>query len=147
MFHPQQNIHRLNVCILHSLHYIYIPSIHHKVLISLKFFLLPEYLVYQGATMYIPRLWFYMIGNCITQFICIRSVFVLTTEFSSLSVTMVVTLRKFVSLMISIFFFQNPFTVYHWVATALVFTGTFIFLDLHNRLLQIWTPEKEKKEQ
>lgn len=106
-----------------------------------------EYLVYQGATMYIPRLWFYMIGNCITQFICIRSVFVLTTEFSSLSVTMVVTLRKFVSLMISIFFFQNPFTVYHWVATALVFTGTFIFLDLHNRLLQIWTPEKEKKEQ
>ena len=69
----------------------------------------------------------------------------LTTEFSSLSVTLVVTLRKFVSLMISIFFFKNPFTVYHWISTVLVFSGTFIFLDLHNRLLQIWTPEKEEK--
>ena len=103
--------------------------------------------MYQGVTLYIPRLWFYVIGNCITQFICIRSVFVLTTEFSSLSVTLVVTLRKFLSLMVSIFFFQNPFTLYHWIATALVFAGTFIFLDLHNRLLEIWKPIEKEKEQ
>jgi UDP-xylose/UDP-N-acetylglucosamine transporter B4 len=125
------------------------PFLYNSMLISVKIFLLPEYLVFQGVTIYIPKLWFYMIGNCITQFICIRSVFVLTTEFSSLTVTMVVTLRKFVSLMISIFFFKNPFTLYHWIATALVFSGTFIFLDLHNRFLAIWTsePEGEKKTQ
>ena len=122
-----------------SLHY-------HFVDLLLQLFL-SDYLIYQGVTLYIPRLWFYVIGNCITQFICIRSVFVLTTEFSSLSVTLVVTLRKFLSLMVSIFFFQNPFTLYHWIATVLVFTGTFIFLDLHTRLMEIWRPEEKKKEQ
>jgi UDP-xylose/UDP-N-acetylglucosamine transporter B4 len=49
--------------------------------------------------------------------------------------------------MVSIFFFQNPFTLYHWIATALVFAGTFIFLDLHNRLLEIWKPIEKEKEQ
>ncbi|XP_028398390.1 UDP-xylose and UDP-N-acetylglucosamine transporter-like [Dendronephthya gigantea] len=108
-----------------------------------------DYLVFQGITINIPRLWFYIIGNCVTQFICIRSVFVLTTEFTSLSVTLVVTLRKFISIMVSVFFFKNSFTIYHWIATALVFSGTFMFLDLHNRLLQIWTSETkdEKKTQ
>lgn len=72
----------------------------------------------------------------------------LTTEFSSLTVTLVVTLRKFVSLLISIFFFKNPFTKYHWIATFLVFGGTFLFLDLHNKFLEVFAlrKETEKKE-
>lgn len=121
----------------------------HQALACLNFILLSDYLVFQGITINIPRLWFYIIGNCVTQFICIRSVFVLTTEFTSLSVTLVVTLRKFISIMVSVFFFKNPFTLYHWIATVLVFTGTFIFLDLHNRLLQMWIsePKDEKKAQ
>lgn len=77
-----------------------------------------------------PILWIYLIADVLTQYLCISSVFVLTTECTSLTVTLVVTLRKFVSLLISIVYFQNPFTAYHWFGTALVFVGTIIFTEL-----------------
>lgn len=78
----------------------------------------------------IPISWIYLIANCLTQYVCISSVFVLTTECSSLTVTLVVTLRKFVSLLISIVYFNNPFTIYHWIGTTLVFVGTLIFTEM-----------------
>ena len=42
----------------------------------------------------IPKLLLYLIGNTLTQYICISAVFILTTECASLTVTLVVTLRK-----------------------------------------------------
>ncbi|KAH7938256.1 hypothetical protein HPB49_021986 [Dermacentor silvarum] len=75
----------------------------------------------------IPRSWVYLLLNVITQYVCIRSVYVLTTECSSLTVTLVITLRKFVSLLLSIYCFQNPFTLTHWFGTVLVFAGTLLF--------------------
>lgn len=78
----------------------------------------------------IPILWLYLIANCLTQYICISSVFVLTTECSSLTVTFVVTLRKFISLLFSIVYFNNAFTIYHWIGTVLVFLGTMIFTEM-----------------
>lgn len=77
----------------------------------------------------IPILWIYLILNSLTQYLCISSVFVLTTECTSLTVTLVVTLRKFISLIFSIIYFNNPFTIYHWVGTSLVFLGTMIFTE------------------
>lgn len=77
-----------------------------------------------------PILWIYLIADTLTQYLCISSVFVLTTECTSLTVTLVVTLRKFISLLISIVYFQNPFTIYHWLGTVLVFVGTIIFTEL-----------------
>ncbi|CAH1784512.1 unnamed protein product [Owenia fusiformis] len=77
----------------------------------------------------IPCLWLYLAGNVITQYICIRSVFILTTECQSLTVTLVVTLRKFVSLIFSIMYFKNPFTTNHWMGATLVFGGTLIFTE------------------
>lgn len=78
----------------------------------------------------VPLLWVYLLGNVLTQYLCISSVYVLTTECSSLTVTLVVTLRKFVSLIFSIVYFRNPFTIYHWVGTLLVFIGTIIFTEV-----------------
>lgn len=63
------------------------------------------------------------------RYVCIKAVFILTTECASLTVTLVVTLRKFVSLLFSIWYFQNPFTVYHWLGTTLVFGGTLLFTE------------------
>jgi len=77
-----------------------------------------------------PSMLLYLIGNIITQYVCISAVFVLTTECASLTVTLVVTLRKFLSLLFSILYFNNPFTVYHWLGTALVFGGTLLFSDI-----------------
>lgn len=68
------------------------------------------------------------------RYICIRGVFILTVECPSLVVTLVVTLRKFVSLLFSIWYFQNPFTTTHWIATAMVFGGTIAFGEVMSRL-------------
>ncbi|XP_055858058.1 UDP-xylose and UDP-N-acetylglucosamine transporter [Episyrphus balteatus] len=78
----------------------------------------------------IPITWLYLLGNVLTQYLCISSVYVLTTECTSLTVTLVVTLRKFVSLLFSIVYFQNPFTTAHWIGTLLVFVGTIIFTEM-----------------
>ncbi|XP_056595992.1 UDP-xylose and UDP-N-acetylglucosamine transporter [Triplophysa dalaica] len=77
-----------------------------------------------------PVMWFYLLMNVITQYVCIRGVFILTTECASLTVTLVVTLRKFLSLVISILYFQNPFTAWHWTGTAVVFLGTLIYTEV-----------------
>lgn len=86
-----------------------------------------------GVTM--PILWLYLLINVITQYVCIRGVFILTTECASLTVTLVVTLRKFLSLIISIMYFQNPFTTWHWVGTAVVFLGTLLYTEV---LSSVW---------
>uniref|UniRef100_A0A8C7KI13 Solute carrier family 35 member B4 n=1 Tax=Oncorhynchus kisutch TaxID=8019 RepID=A0A8C7KI13_ONCKI len=78
----------------------------------------------------VPVLWLYLLLNVITQYVCIRGVFILTTECASLTVTLVVTLRKFISLIISILFFKNPFTAWHWVGTGVVFLGTLIYTEV-----------------
>jgi len=46
---------------------------------------------------------------------------------SSLSTTLVISIRKFVSLLISVYYFSNPFTFYHWFGTICVFGGTFLY--------------------
>lgn len=78
----------------------------------------------------LPVMWFYLLMNVITQYVCIRGVFILTTECASLTVTLVVTLRKFISLIFSIWYFQNPFTMGHWLGTALVFLGTMLYTEI-----------------
>jgi len=78
----------------------------------------------------VPKMWLFLAANVITQYICIRSVFILTTECSALTVTLVVTLRKFVSLVLSILYFKNPFTLAHWFGALCVFIGTFIFTEV-----------------
>ncbi|KAM6937095.1 UDP-xylose and UDP-N-acetylglucosamine transporter [Xenentodon cancila] len=78
----------------------------------------------------LPILWIFLLINVVTQYVCIRGVFILTTECTSLTVTLVVTLRKFLSLIFSIIYFQNPFTAWHWVGTAVVFVGTLMYTEV-----------------
>ncbi|KIH47108.1 UAA transporter family protein [Ancylostoma duodenale] len=64
---------------------------------------------------------------------CIRFVYRLNAEVEALTVTLVVTLRKFLSLVVSIWWFQNPFTGQHWIGAFLVFAGTLAFADIWSR--------------
>ncbi|EDO45391.1 predicted protein [Nematostella vectensis] len=98
-----------------------------------------------GTSLFIPKLWLYTLGNMVTQYVCIRSVYILTSECTSLTVTLVVTLRKFLSLLVSIFYFRNPFTVYHWIGTALVFSGTLIFVEIFSKIKQVFLPIKKEE--
>ncbi|XP_036230188.2 UDP-xylose and UDP-N-acetylglucosamine transporter isoform X2 [Bactrocera oleae] len=99
-----------------------------------------------GFNVEIPQMIFYLMCNVITQYLCIRSVYILTTECASLTVTLVVTLRKFVSLLFSILYFKNPFTIYHWLGTGLVFFGTLIFTEVLPRISEQMQLRKHKKE-
>ncbi|KAM4678303.1 nucleotide sugar transporter SLC35B4 [Discoglossus pictus] len=92
-----------------------------------------------------PVMWFYLLMNVITQYVCIRGVFILTTECPSLTVTLVVTLRKFLSLIFSILYFKNPFTAWHWVGTSFVFVGTLLYTEVWNSIRP--APSKDKKEE
>ena len=75
----------------------------------------------------IPRMVVFLLGNILSQYVCARSIFQLSSHYSSLTITMLLTLRKFVSIIISVSFLGNIFTAWHWVGTVLVFAGTSIF--------------------
>lgn len=59
-----------------------------------------------------------------SQFGCISCVYRLATECTSFTVSLVVTNRKFLSLMFSIYYFGNVFTVKHYLGSGMVFAGT-----------------------
>ncbi len=61
------------------------------------------------------------------RWLCILFVYRIGSQMDSLSVTLVVTLRKFLSLLVSIYFFRNTFTTTHWLGAVLVFGGTLLF--------------------
>ncbi|GIX77681.1 UDP-xylose and UDP-N-acetylglucosamine transporter [Caerostris darwini] len=84
----------------------------------------------------LPKMWLYLLGNVLTQYICARSVFTIASNYSSLTVTMIITCRKFISLIFSILYFNNSFTFAHWVGTFLVFTGTLLFTDIRSLMHQ-----------
>lgn len=88
-------------------------------------------LSFLGVSTGIPTLWLNLLGACIGQWVCILFVYRLNSEVDSLTVTLVVTLRKFLSLLISIFWFGNVFTFFHWVGAFLVFGGTIYFSDFN----------------
>lgn len=93
----------------------------------------------------LPIMWLLIFLNVITQYLCISSVYVLTTECTSLTVTLVITLRKFLSLIFSIIYFQNPFTIVHWFGSGLVFLGTLMFAEVFDKIKDGIKKEKVKE--
>ncbi|VDO88900.1 unnamed protein product [Heligmosomoides polygyrus] len=61
------------------------------------------------------------------RYICINNVYRLTALTTSLNVTMVITLRKFLSLFVSFVAFGNPFNVLHFLGAVFVFIGSLMF--------------------
>lgn len=97
------------------------------------------------VNVYIPIQFIYLFANALMHFICIKSVYVLLSECSSLTVTLVVTLRKFLSLVFSVFFFKNSFTLYHWIGTAFVFLGTIVYSEVVAKLKEAFGSSNIKK--
>ncbi|GMT21611.1 hypothetical protein PFISCL1PPCAC_12908, partial [Pristionchus fissidentatus] len=88
----------------------------------------------------IPTLWLELSLACAFNYGCIYFVYSLNASVEALTVTMVVTLRKFLSLVVSIVWFQNPFTLQHWLGTFFVFAGTLAFSD-------VWFEDKKKTQE
>lgn len=65
----------------------------------------------------------YLLINALTQFLCIRGVHLLSAKTSSLTVTIVLNIRKLVSLLLSIYLFGNQLAPGVLFGAALVFAG------------------------
>lgn len=65
----------------------------------------------------------YLLMNALTQYLCIRGVHLLSAKSSSLTVTIVLNIRKLVSLLLSISLFGNHLASGVLVGAALVFVG------------------------
>ncbi|KAL2216874.1 putative UPD-GlcNAc transporter (Mnn2-2) [Thermoascus aurantiacus ATCC 26904] len=65
----------------------------------------------------------YLLLNAVTQYLCIRGVHLLSANSSSLTVTIVLNIRKLVSLLLSIYLFGNVLATGVLVGAALVFIG------------------------
>jgi len=80
-----------------------------------------------GREEIVLSLWIVLFLNLVLQWVCIKGVFMLTSAAGTLTTTLVITLRKFISLVFSIMYFDNPFTSLHWTGTCLVFIGILVY--------------------
>ncbi|KAE9419840.1 hypothetical protein Angca_004251, partial [Angiostrongylus cantonensis] len=80
-----------------------------------------------GYDMLLPSAWCSIFGICILQYVCINNVCRLTALTSSLNVTMVISLRKFLSLFVSFVVFENALNIFHFSGAVFVFMGSLMF--------------------
>ena len=81
----------------------------------------------------VPRFWIPLITNALTHLVCVAGVHRLTSQVSSLTVTVVLAVRKAVSLGISMIFVQgNAGSPWLWGGAAAVLLGTIIY-SVENR--------------
>ena len=74
-----------------------------------------------------PVLWVFVLLNVLTQYVCIRGVYMLVGTLDPLTVNVVLTARKALSVAVSIVVFGNTFTPYHVLGATLVFGGSLAF--------------------
>jgi len=72
----------------------------------------------------VPSIFLHLFANTMTQLICVIGVNRLTGRVSSLSVTLILTVRKAVSLLLSVAVYGGQTNTKMWIGAALVFLGT-----------------------
>jgi solute carrier family 35 (UDP-xylose/UDP-N-acetylglucosamine transporter), member B4 len=75
----------------------------------------------------LPTMWYFVVLNVGTQYICIRGVYDIIAQTDPLTVNVVLTLRKAVSVVLSITLFGHAFSSWHWIGAFLVFAAGFYF--------------------
>jgi len=94
----------------------------------------------------IPSSWLYLAGNIIAQYFCVTGVHKLSSISTSLTLNLILSLRKFVSLLLSIFIFKNPLKLGHWIGTIILFFGTVMyFKDTPSRISNKKTETSSKE--
>lgn len=80
-----------------------------------------------GSSISLPKGLLFSLINVISQYGCISSVYHFLSLTDSLSLQMALTVRKMLSLVVSVFYFHNPFPLQSWMGAALVFSGALFF--------------------
>ncbi|KAJ2124325.1 golgi uridine diphosphate-N- acetylglucosamine transporter [Coemansia sp. RSA 720] len=78
----------------------------------------------------VPHLWISLLVNVLSQWACASGVHQMTSMSTSLTLNVVLNLRKLVSLVVSVLLFQNPVTPGMMAGCLLVFAGTFAYSKL-----------------
>ncbi|KAI8987567.1 UAA transporter [Mycotypha africana] len=105
-----------------------IPAILHQVpLLDNIVNLIPASVLPALEQFHMRKLWAFLIMNVLTQYVCIAGVNRMTSVATSLTLNLVLNLRKFTSLIFSIVYFNNPFGLGAKLGSALVFFGTLIY--------------------
>lgn len=73
-----------------------------------------------------PRVAWLLVNN-VSQIICLKGVFRTSATVSPLALTIILSVRKFLSVVVSIMLFSNPWTIQHSFATVLIFGGAFAY--------------------
>ncbi|OUM63286.1 hypothetical protein PIROE2DRAFT_10184 [Piromyces sp. E2] len=77
----------------------------------------------------IPSSWLYLAINILSQYFCVTGVHKLSSISTSLTLNLILSLRKFASLLLSIFIFKNPLKLGHWIGTIILFFGTIMYFN------------------
>ncbi|KAJ2699206.1 golgi uridine diphosphate-N- acetylglucosamine transporter [Coemansia sp. IMI 203386] len=80
----------------------------------------------------VPWLWISLVCNVLSQLVCVSGVHRMTSMSSSLTLNVVLNLRKLVSLVFSVLLFKNRVTPGMLFGCALVFLGTFAYSQTAN---------------
>jgi UDP-xylose/UDP-N-acetylglucosamine transporter B4 len=102
-------------------------------------------MVINDVTLPVTAIWFWVILNVITQYICIQGVYSLVGNVGALTTTLLLTLRKFFSLFFSVWYFGNTFTFEHLVGTILVFSGCLWYQIYGKEPQKVGEKTKEKQ--
>ncbi|KAJ2609369.1 golgi uridine diphosphate-N- acetylglucosamine transporter [Coemansia sp. RSA 1365] len=85
----------------------------------------PEFI--SSLLMIFPALWYSLGVNVVSQLACASGVHQMTSMSTSLSLNVVLNLRKLISLILSVLLFRNPITPNMTLGCMLVFLGTFAY--------------------
>lgn len=77
-----------------------------------------------GAGLVVPSIFVYLLFNTCTQLVCVIGVNRLTGRVSSLTVTLILTVRKAISLLLSVAVYGGQGNLEMWAGAGLVFIGT-----------------------
>lgn len=77
----------------------------------------------------VPAGYVWLVLNVACQAICIKGVFYLSANYGPLAVNLTLSIRKFSSVLFSVFWFGNPWNIKHAVATGLIFAGVFLYFN------------------
>ena len=94
----------------------------------------------------IPTIYLSLALNSLTQVVCISAVHKLSSFSTSVTLNLVLSIRKFISLIISVIVFKNPFSGIQWAGSLLVVVGTLLYVRPETQITSIKTDTKKKKE-
>lgn len=80
-----------------------------------------------SSSLPIPTQFLFFLANNLCQLVCIKGVFRLSAHFSPLTVNITLSVRKFLSVVVSIIWFGSAWTNLHSIATVAIFGGVFAY--------------------